>query len=120
MSVQPQIEEMPDYLAVKLTGPTKEAWHQYALIAAHCQHTKKNKLLLDFTKTYGNLSLTDRYYLGSKAEIFLLYSIVKVAAVARPDQFDSRRFGEMVAQNRWLDVRLFTNVDKAVDWLLKE
>jgi hypothetical protein len=120
MSVQIQIEEMPGYLAVSFTGSINEAWRKFALIAGHCKRANKNKLLLDFTETYGDLSLVDRYVLGDKAEIFMLFKLVKVAAVGRPEQFDSRGFGEVVARNRWVSVRTFTNVEDAKSWLLIE
>jgi hypothetical protein len=40
-------------------------------------------------------------------------TVEKVATVGRPDQIDSRRFGEMVAQNRWVNARIFTNAEDA-------
>jgi hypothetical protein len=118
MNVQFQIEEMPDYLAVRFTGPMKEAWRKFALIAGHCIRAKKNKLLLDFTETYGDLSLMERYLLANKAEIFIIFNLLKIAAIGRPEQFDNKRFGEMVARNRWVDARMFTNLKDAEEWLL--
>jgi hypothetical protein len=117
MDVEFQTQEMPDYLAVRFTGPTKEAWRKFALIANRCKWAQKNNLLLDFTETYGDLSLVDRYTLGKEAEIFMIFNLIKVAVVARPEQFDYKRFGKMVAQNRWLDVRLFISVEDAEKWL---
>jgi hypothetical protein len=118
MDVQLQIQEMPDYLAVRFTGPMKEAWRQYELIAEHCKRANKNKLLLDFTETHGDLSLAERYHLADKVEIFVVYNLIKVAAVARPEQFDSQKFAEVVARNRWLDARAFTSAEDAEEWLL--
>jgi hypothetical protein len=119
MEVQFHIQEMPDYLAVRLTGPAKDAWHKFGSIAEHCKRANKNKLLLDFTETYGDLSLADRYNLGDKAEVFVFYNykVIKVAVVGRPEQVDPERFSELVARNRWLDVRLFTSVEDAEKWL---
>jgi hypothetical protein len=118
MDVQFQIQEMPDYLAVRFTGPMKETWRKFASIAEHCKRAKKNKLLLDFTQTHGDLSLADRYLLGDKAEIFMIYKLIKVAAVGRPEQLDSTKFGETVARNRWVNFRVFTNVEDGEEWLL--
>src|SRR5262245_63392095 len=117
MEAELQIQEMPDYLTVRLTGPTKDAWHKFKSIAGHCQRANKNKLLLDFTETHGELSLADRYRLGDKSEIFMIFKLIKVAVVCRPEQFDYYKFGEMVARNRWLDTRLFTSVEDAEKWL---
>jgi hypothetical protein len=119
MSVGLQIQEMPDYLAVRFTGPTNDAWHKFAFIAGQCKRANKNKLLLDFTDTYGDLSLADRYQLGDKAEIFMMYNLIRVAVVGRLEQFDRKKFGEMVARNRWLDARVFASAEDAEAWLLE-
>jgi hypothetical protein len=119
MSVQLQIEEMPGYLAARFTGTgtPEEAWRQFELIAEHCKRTNKNKLLLDYAEAHGEVSLADRYFLGEEAQIFARYGL-KVASVATQEQIDPRRFGEMVAQNRGVNVRGFTNVKDAEKWLL--
>jgi hypothetical protein len=118
MNVRLHTEEMPGYLAVRFSGATKDAWRQFELIAERCKRANKNKLLLDFTKTYGDLSLAHRYHLGDKAEIFVFYKLMKVAIVGRLEQFDYKKFGEMVARNRWVNARIFTNAEEAEEWLL--
>jgi hypothetical protein len=120
MSVQLQIEEMPDYLAAKFTGAgeAEEIWRQFELIAEHCKRANKNKLLLDITETHGSLSLAHRYRLGDAAEIFVHYKLIKVAIVCRPEQLDHQRFGETVARNRWVNARVFTGLEDAEKWLM--
>src|SRR5262245_28718717 len=115
-----QLEEIIDYLAVRFTGAgtAEEAWKQFESIVEHCERSNKNKILLDFTQAHTELSLVDRYFLGERAKIFARQAS-KVATVGRPEQFDSRRFGEMVAQNRWVNVRTFTNAEDAAKWLLE-
>ena len=121
MSIQLQIEEMPDYLTVKFTGAgaAEEIWRLYELIAEHCKRANKNKLLVDFTEAYVEASLTDRYILGEQAQIFARYSVIKIAAVARPERVDPEGFGEMVARNRGVNAHTFTNVEDAKQWLLE-
>jgi len=121
MSLQLQIEEMPDYLAARFTGAgvAEEAWRRFELIAERCNRANKNKLLLDFTEARGEISLADRYFLGDAAQIFLDYKLIKVAAVARPERVDPQRFAERVIRNRWVNARTFTNVEDAEKWLLK-
>jgi hypothetical protein len=112
MSVQLQIEDMSDYLAARFTGAgaTEEAWREFGLIAEHCKRTNKNKLLLDFAEARAEISLLDEYFLGEKAQIFAHYNYrLKVASLIRPDQADPEGFGEMVAQNRMVNVREFTS-----------
>lgn len=121
MSIQLQIEEMPSYLTAKFSGAgaLEEIWRRFESIAEHCKRTNKNKLLLDFTEARANISLAERYFGAEKAEIFVHYKLVKVAAVARPEQFDPRRFAETVARNRWVNARAFTSAEDAEEWLLK-
>jgi hypothetical protein len=120
MSVQLQIEEMPEYLAANFTGAgtAEEVWQRYKLIAERCNRANKNKLLLDFTEAYIEASLADKYILGEQAQIFARYKVIKSAAVARPEQVDPERFGEMVARNRLVNARVFTNAEDALEWLL--
>ena len=119
MSVQQQIEEMPGYLSAKLTGAcaAEGAWRQFKTIAERCKCANKNKLLLDFTECHGDISLADRYFFVESARIFARYKVIKAAYLARPEQVDSQKFGEMVARNRWINVRIFTNVKDAEEWL---
>ena len=121
MSLQLQIEEMPDYLAARFTGAgvAEEAWRRFELIAERCNRANKNKLLLDFTEARGEISLADRYFLGDAAQLFLDYKLIKVAAVDTPERVDPQRFAERVIRNRWVNARTFTNVEDAEKWLLK-
>jgi len=114
------LEEIIGYMAVRFTGAgtVEEAWRQFESIVEHCERANKNKLLLDFTEAHAEISLADRYFLGERAKI-LARQASKVATVGRPDQLDPRRFGEIVAQNRWVNVRAFTNAEDAARWLLE-
>jgi hypothetical protein len=120
MNVQLQIDEMPDYLKARFNGvsATEEAERQFELLAEECKRTNKNKLLLDFTEVPADVSLVDRYALGKRTLVFAQYKC-KVAAVCTLRQHHSTRFLETVAQNRWVDLRVFTNVEDAEEWLLK-
>jgi hypothetical protein len=120
MSLQLQIEEMPDYIAAKFTGPgaAEEVWQQYELIAYRCKRANKNKLLLHFLEAHGEISLVDRYFLGSEAQIFERNDI-QVAVAGRPEHLDEKRFGETAARNRGVNFRVFTNVEDAEKWRLE-
>jgi hypothetical protein len=121
MSIEFQIEETPNYLAVKFTGAgtAEEVWRRYELIAERCNHANKNKLLLDFTETYVETTLAEKYILGEQAQIFARYKVIKVAAIARPEQIDPERFGELVARNRMVNGLVFTSAEDAEKWLLE-
>jgi hypothetical protein len=112
---------MPDYLASRFTGTgaLEEIWRQFELIAEHCKRANKNRLLLDFTEFHAGISIADRYFLVTSARIFAQYNIIETAYVVRPEQVDSKKFGELVARNRWINARVFTNIEDAEEWLLK-
>ena len=120
MGLQLQIEEKPDYLASRFTG-AGAAWEigqHFESIAEYCKRANKNKLLFDLTKADIVWSLPDMYFTAEKSRIFTRYGL-QVAVVNIQERLDPKRFGEMVAQNRWLNVRVFTNTEDAEEWLLK-
>jgi hypothetical protein len=98
---------------------TEEVEQQFKLLAEKCKSTKKYKLLLDFTEVPANISLVDRYELGKRTLVFARHKC-KVAAVCKSEHRESVCFLATVAQNRWVDLCIFTNVEDAVEWLLKE
>jgi hypothetical protein len=120
MSVQLQIEEAPGYIKARFigAGATEEVERQFEALAEKCKSSNKNKLLLDFTEVPADISLVDRYDIGKRTLVFAQYKC-KVAAVCKPARHDSQCFLETVAQNRWVDLRVFTNVEDALEWLLK-
>jgi len=120
MSIQLQIEETPDYLEARFYGACamEEIERQFESLAEKCQCTNAHKLLIDFTRLPVELSLVDAYLLGEKALAFRRHRC-KVAAVGKPEHYDSHRFLELVSQNRRVNLRTFTNVEDAKTWLLK-
>jgi hypothetical protein len=124
MNVQLQqlhIEEIPGYLKARFNGAntTEEAEQQFKLLAEKCKSTKKHKLLLDFTEIPANSSLVDRYELGKRTLVFAQHKC-KVAAVCKSEHYESACFLATVAQNRWVELCMFTNIEDALEWLLKE
>lgn len=120
MSFQLQIEEMPDYVVAEITGAgvTEEAARHFEFLAGHCKRTNKNKLLLDCTGVPPDSTLVDLYHLGERSLVFARFNC-KVAIVCKPDQYDSKSFLETTARNRGVNLRVFTNIAVAEQWLLK-
>jgi hypothetical protein len=120
MGIQLQMEQMPGYLAARFTsaGEVEEVWRQYELIAEHCKRTKNTKLFIDTTGVEAKISITDRYRVGERLEIFAPHGI-KIAFVSRPDQQDPKRFARQVARNRYVNIEVFTDFHAAEGWLLK-
>jgi hypothetical protein len=57
--------------------------------------------------------------MAEEAGIFALYKLRKVEVTVRPERLDPRRFGEMAMRNQWVNARVFTSVEDAVEWLLE-
>jgi len=70
------------------------------------------------TEVPAELSLLDIYSLGEMTPVFRQFKC-KVAVVCKAEQYDSKSFLETTAQNRWVDLRVFTDVQSAEEWLLK-
>jgi len=121
MSMQLQMEQMPGYLAARITGAgdEEEAERQFDLIAEHCKRTKNKRLLIDGTGVKTHFSIVDRYYLAKKLWEGFALDRVKIAAVNTEEQIDPQRFGELVAHNRNLNLRGFTDFQAAEKWLLE-
>ena len=119
MSIKLQIEETPGYLIAKFSGAgaPDEVWRQFELIAEHCERTKNHKLLIDTSRAEGEISIFERFLIGQRAQIFTVYG-VKVAWVENLERKGQRGFGELVARNRWVNIRVFTNLHAAEEWLL--
>ena len=45
---------------------------------------------------------------------------IRIAMVGKPELLDPRRLGELVAQNRGVDGRVFTDLAVAEEWLLEK
>ena len=125
MSVQLQIEEMSGYLAARFVGEgvANDVLQQFAFIAEHCKRANFKRLLIDVTAAHnknsiGAVSRLIRFNFADKSQVFACLTI-KVAVVARPEHLDPQRFGELVAQNRGVNLRGFTDVQSAEEWLLK-
>src|SRR4030095_2979143 len=120
MSIQLQMEQMPGYLAVRFIGAgvPEEIWRQFESIAEHCKRTKNNKLLIDATGAVGKVSVVDAFLAAEESQIFARYGI-KVALLRVPERMDLQNFAELVARNRWVNVRVVSDLQAAEEWLLK-
>jgi len=82
--------------------------------ARHC-----DLLLIDLIPLKnGEISTFERYKMGLAAAS-LSTGVRRMAALARPDQIDPQRFGETVARNRGINVRIFADPKVAESWLLQ-
>lgn len=87
-----------------------------AIAAALKEHQVK-AALLDVRAVPGILTFMDRFQLGTHAGRFL--GGMSIGVLARSDQADPQRIGQLVAQNRGVDVQVFTEATEADAWLNK-
>jgi hypothetical protein len=81
----------------------------------------RHKILIDVTNVTGSIPYIDRFYYSKNlAEYSINNSFNKansIAVVGKEPIVDKDRFGETVAVNRGLNVRVFTDMEDATMWL---
>lgn len=120
MSIQLQLQELPGYVVANFIGDgaPEEIWQNFDRIAERCDRAGNKKVLIDSTGINGELSFIDKYFLGENAQIFARHGL-KIATVLRSELIDSQKFGETVARNRGVNVRVFADVPSAKSWLFE-
>ncbi len=81
-----------------------------------CGQAKISKALLDCRKMTGEIQLFDSFKVAEYG-VKMIGIISKTALVGREDQMFSDNFVENVAVNRGINLKLFTNIEQAIDWL---
>ena len=123
MSRQPPdvgYEQTPEWMLVHARGVFALAWFKAFIreVIATAQATVPvpRALLIDIRElTDARMSDVDRYDLGVLAARDSIG--VPIALVGPESMVDARRFGESVARNRGLNLRVFTDLDEAMAWL---
>ena len=83
-----------------------------ALMAGHC-----DRLLVDATRVTYELSDLEFFQFTSEHRSRLPKG-TRIALLISPDELSNFRFVENVAQNRAVNLLLFVDTDKAVNWLV--
>jgi hypothetical protein len=81
-----------------------------------CAEYDRSLALFDCNRMTGKLSIWDRFQTmvyGQKIK----GRVDKLALVGRPDMLLPDRFAETVAVNRGINLKVFTDREKAVEWL---
>jgi hypothetical protein len=121
MSIKIKIEKRAEYLMAKFSGGAnlQEIGQRFEALAVRCRKEKKHRLLIDVTAINAAPTFSDRYRAGESAVVFAEFGI-KIAMVGMTELMDPRRLGELVAQNRGVDGRVFTDLAAAEEWLLEK
>jgi hypothetical protein len=126
MSMQLVIRPESDLLRINATGEFSldEAKRNFEeTIEAVARH-KPKAVLFDGRAVTGNLQAMERFYCGEfAAQLALDYALRSASAaprfayVFREPVLDPKKFGETVARNRGMVVKVCDNLDEALEWL---
>jgi hypothetical protein len=121
MTVKIKIEKRAEYLVAKFSGEAnlQDIGQRFEELAERCRKEKKSRLLIDVTAVKAAPTFSDRYRAGERAVVFAQFGI-KLAMVGMAELIDPRRLGELVAQNRGVNGRVFTDLDEARKWLVEK
>ena len=73
-------------------------------------------VLLDCRKMTGKLPLLDRYQVAVYGDK-MVGKVSRMALVRTQETAPPDRFTETVARNRGMNLKIFTNIDQAIEWL---
>ena len=109
-------EREGSWLLVRCSGIGSSAWliALFRSLAQRVTSEPADAVLIDVSAVELPTTLSERYRLG---EATAEWTGPPVAMVAAAQYVDPERFGEMVARNRGLDGRIFTDAAEAREWL---
>lgn len=79
-----------------------------------CQKENYKKVLVNATQMQGKVKTLQRFELGMQGAL-IFRNLIKIAVVYRKEEIDW--FAETVSKNRGLNARIFSEMDKAMEWL---
>ena len=120
MSVTVSIKKEDDYLIVEYSGKYEGDINSLKMdeVKKICQQHKISHVLVDASKCKLNVTSVDKYRLGkSIADMFIAPQRIKIASLVSPDEYDV--FVTLVATNRGASYDIFTDKNKALEWLFE-
>jgi hypothetical protein len=123
MKIQYQFEQRPDHVRVVASGIYDALEVQQVLreaIAAASAH-QQTKVLVDCRELTGTPGTMQRFDLADTITRFYHErrgaSVIRLAIVGAEPLIDPARFGETVALNRGLPIKVTTDLEEALRWL---
>jgi hypothetical protein len=111
------------FIRIKASGyySLQNANHLFKLsIDSAVLHGKRN-ILIDVINIQGNIPFFDRFqfaeFLANYKAEHALTEVDRIAVVGEEPIVHSNRFGETVAVNRGVNLRVFTDMNQALGWL---
>jgi hypothetical protein len=120
MSYRLDIVKEAGYLRMTFTGPFSLDAARSAVDAGveACKKENCEKVLFDCRSMTGDIDVLDRFDVGQYSASTVPHT-VRIAVLGREDHILPDRFFENVVRNRGLTLTVFSDMDKAVEWLLK-
>ena len=112
-----QVEYREDWVVIRLLGRDivdRMAATLQAISTAMLARPVRASLI-DLREVPGNFNFLSRYQLGAMAGQHL--PRIPLAVLANADQPDPKRIGQLAAQNRGINVQIFTDPTAAEAWL---
>jgi hypothetical protein len=118
MDPEVKINELPDYLHIQYSGEFRlaEAKTSVDAMLEACRQSGSTKVLFDCTAMCGELTVMDRFNVGQYASE-KMDPRLKIAMVADKKYILPDNFFEVVARNRGIYMRVFSEKDEAIEWL---
>ncbi len=117
-----QIEVQPQFLHVTLTGhfSLTEAKQKFVDLIDAVRPHNANRVLVDGQTLTGKLTIAERFdYAAFAAETAReLSQRTRFAYLLQEPLLDPQRLDELVATNRGMNVRAFSDFDATIRWLL--
>ncbi len=123
MSYQVNVDIKDDYLLAAVSGTvdTKDYKKLLVDVLFKCIENSNSKLLFDLRAIKGNLTTFQRFTLATYfAKLTRQHpdtAAIQVAVVGFPPLIDPNRFGETVAKNHGVNIKVTNDFDEAVEWL---
>lgn len=122
MNTQPEARFVRegDWLVVRTSGPINVDWFVgvIAQVAAALRAAPAAAVLVDISEMFGPLDDLGRYRFAMAAVSAELAG--PIAFVGREGLIDPGRFGEVVARNRGVNVRVFVDETEGRAWLREQ
>jgi len=114
-----------DFLLVSVRGKysLSNANNLFKLAIDNGLSHNKSKILIDTTDITGSIPFINRFQfsevLYNYIRKYALGKVNRIAVLGKEPIVDKEKFGEIVAKNRGVNVRVFTDMSQALIWINK-
>ena len=116
-------DNKPEYLHALVEGErdsyeiSRRFWSE---IAEECERVRPARLLVEEDLKEQLPSIADTYQ-GAAERPDMGLAGIRIAFLDRhPEQHEQNQFGELVARNRGINMKVFSDREEALDWLLAD